>query len=108
MKITRSPPVMKNYQEWKKYPIDIELWFAWTLIWNSNSIAYSYFRRIVEQITLSYNSPSRRKVWPYLSFSFLHITTIFIIYYYAYHHIVLFHLVYTLTSKILSQEYTER
>ena len=28
MKITWSPPVMKNYQEWKKYPIDIELRFA--------------------------------------------------------------------------------
>ena len=28
MKITWSPPVMKSYQEWKKYPIDIELWFA--------------------------------------------------------------------------------
>ena len=70
MKITWSPPVMKNYWEWKKYPIDIELWFAWTLIWNYISIANSYFRRIVERITLSYKSPLRRKLWPYLSFSF--------------------------------------
>ena len=28
MKIIWSPPGMKNYQEWKKCPIDIELWFA--------------------------------------------------------------------------------
>ena len=27
-KITWSPPVMKNYWEWKRYPTDIELWFA--------------------------------------------------------------------------------
>ena len=39
---------------------------------------------------------------------FLHITTIFIIYYYGYHHIVLFHLVYTLTGEILLQKHTER
>ena len=31
MKIKWSPPVMKNYQEWKKYPTDTELWFGWTL-----------------------------------------------------------------------------
>ena len=31
MKITWLPPVMKKYQAWKKYPTDIELWFAWTL-----------------------------------------------------------------------------
>ena len=30
MKITWLPPVMKKYQEWKKYHTDIELWFAWT------------------------------------------------------------------------------
>ena len=39
---------------------------------------------------------------------FLHIITIFIIYYYAYHHIVLFHLVYMLTGEILLQKHTER
>ena len=28
MRITWLPPVMKKYQEWKKYHADIELWFA--------------------------------------------------------------------------------
>ena len=28
IRITWSHPVMKRYQEWKKYHIDIELWFA--------------------------------------------------------------------------------
>ena len=28
MKITWLPSVMKKYQAWKKYPTDIELWFA--------------------------------------------------------------------------------
>ena len=28
MRITWLPPVMKKYQEWKKYHINIELWFA--------------------------------------------------------------------------------
>ena len=72
MKITWSPPVMKNYKEWNKSPIDIELWFALTLIWTYDSIAYSYIRRIVEQITLGYNSTLRRKTNHTYNFLFAH------------------------------------
>ena len=32
MRITWLPPVMKKYQEWKKYHTNIELWFAWTFV----------------------------------------------------------------------------
>ena len=28
MRITWLPPVMKKYQEWKRYHTNIELWFA--------------------------------------------------------------------------------